>query len=102
MCIFNFSQFSEHQVNQFHGEFSEEEALAKAIAASMAESAENSSSRAGNKGKNGNKRSQNSRISREKENLKKTQIKCLAPGCNKMFRADIMPRYVFLNFLRLR
>ena len=31
------SLLSEHQVNQFHGEFSEEEALAKALAASLDE-----------------------------------------------------------------
>ena len=75
-------------MNQFHGEFSEEEALAKALAASMAENVKNSTQETQIE----NRRRPNSRKSLDKENNNNTQIKCLAPKCSKMFRADVMPR----------
>ena len=75
-------------MNQFHGEFSEEEALAKALAASMAENVKNSTQETQIE----NRRRPNSRKSLDKENNNNTQIKCLAPECSKIFRADVMPR----------
>ena len=85
-------------MNQFHGEFTEEEALAKALAESMSENQENSDpteKERENMLKDENKRSENSRKSLSKENNDKKQIKCLAPKCGKMFRAEIMSRFVF-------
>ena len=79
-------------MNQFHGEFSEEEALAKALAASLTENVKSPTEKQQKENKNEKKRSTNSRKSLEKENNNNTQIKCLAPECSKMFRADVMPR----------